>query len=87
MTIYTTAAKPQENLTGDTDRTVYATATTQLGEECPLEDTSRTVYDTARPTTQRNKELPPAVTNRTQTETTPPDTVYYTLGHMTSGQQ
>lgn len=82
MTIYSTATKPE-----DTDRTVYAIATKPLGEECPLEDTTRTVYDTARPTKQRNVQRPPAVTNRTQTETNQPDTVYYTLGHMASGQQ
>lgn len=87
MTIYTTATKPQENPIDDTDRTVYATATKPLEEECPLEDTARTVYDIARPTQQRNEQLSPAVTNKTQTDTNQADTVYYTLGHMTSGQQ
>ncbi|XP_062372557.1 SLAM family member 9 [Sardina pilchardus] len=75
MTIYTTATKPLEKQrpTEDTDRTVYATATQPLERQCPQEDTSLTVYDTARP--------------RTQTEANQADTVYYTLGHMGSGQQ
>ncbi|XP_076145030.1 uncharacterized protein LOC143127420 [Alosa pseudoharengus] len=77
ITIYSTAAKPLEKQhpTEDTDRTIYTTATKPLEGQRPQEDTTVTVYDTARARTQ------------TETETNQADTVYYTLGHMTSGQQ
>ncbi|XP_041926924.1 uncharacterized protein si:ch1073-220m6.1 [Alosa sapidissima] len=77
ITIYSTATKPLEtqNPTEDTDRTIYTTATKPLEGQRPQEDTTVTVYDTARARTQ------------TETETNQADTVYYTLGHMTSGQQ
>ncbi|XP_031440803.1 uncharacterized protein si:ch1073-220m6.1 [Clupea harengus] len=86
MTIYTTATNPLEKQhpLEDTDRTIYTTATKPLEKQHPLEDTDRTIYDTTR--TQQNAQLPPLVTNTSQTETNQADTVYYTLGHMNSGQ-